>query len=107
MTNTNDNNDIQAILRELAISQLQTQQEIQELTSDVNRVLSRSAIYDDVVMELRETQQLMQANFNEHQRTLEEYRRDFLENQRTSNAALNSLEAINLRLIEIITREQQ
>jgi hypothetical protein len=49
---------------------------------------------------------MMQANFNEHQRTLEEYRRDFLENQRTTNAALNSLEAINLRLIEIIGRGQ-
>jgi hypothetical protein len=120
MSDTNDNNDITTVLRELALSQLQTQQQIREtqqaiietnttvreLTNDINRILSRAAIYDDVVLELRENQQMIQANFNEHQRTLEQHRRDFLENQRTTNAALNSLEAINLRLIEIISRDQ-
>jgi hypothetical protein len=120
MSNINDNNDITTVLRELALSQLQTQQQIREtqqaiietnttvreLTTDINRILSRAAIYDDVVLELRENQQIIQANFNEHQQTLEQHRRDFLENQRTTNAALNSLEAINLRLIEIIGRDQ-
>ncbi|MBD2342198.1 hypothetical protein H6G64_35355 [Calothrix sp. FACHB-156] len=119
MTDTNSNNeDIKALIAQLAQSQLETNRQIksmqqaiintqdtvQELTSDVNRILSRSAVLDDVVLQLQENQQMMQANFNEHQRTLEEYRRDFIEHQRTTNAALNSLEAINLRLIEIISR---
>ncbi|OUL23830.1 hypothetical protein BV378_20670 [Nostoc sp. RF31YmG] len=131
MTNSS-NEDIRALLLQLAQSQLETNRQIQEtqqeirttqeavrdtqevvreLTSDVNRVLARSAVFDDVVLQLQENQQMMQANFNEyqrnfteHQRTLEQYRRDFVEAQRTTNAALNSLEAINLRLIEIIGR---
>jgi predicted nucleic acid-binding Zn-ribbon protein len=113
MTDSNGNDDIRDLVSQLARSQLQTQEQIRDtqeqlrgLTNDIGRVLARAAIYDDVVLELRENQQMMQANFNEHQRTLEEYRRDFLENQRTTNAALNSLEAINLRLIEIIGRGQ-
>jgi septal ring factor EnvC (AmiA/AmiB activator) len=135
MTDTNNNNDdIRALLLELTRSQLQTQEQIrqtqqeiratqesirettatvQELTSDINRVLARSAVFDDVVLQLQSNQQLMQANFNgfqqnfaQHQRTLEEYRGNFIEHQRTTNAALNSLEAINLRLIEIIGRGQ-
>ena len=44
-------------------------------------------------------QEIMQRNFEQHQN-------DFRENQRTTNAALNSLEAINLRLIQIITGDQ-
>ena len=131
---SNSNDDIRALLVELTRSQLQTQEQIrqtqqeiqatqeavretnatvQELTSDINRVLARSAVFDDVVLQLQENQQMMQANFNEfqrnfaeNQRILSEYRRDFLEHQRTTNAALNSLEAINLRLIEIIGRGQ-
>jgi hypothetical protein len=72
---------------------------VRELTNDINRVIARSAVLDDVVLQLQENQQMMQANFNE-------YQRNFIEHQRTTNAALNSLEAINLRLIEIITRGQ-
>ncbi|BDI20566.1 hypothetical protein ANSO36C_63680 (plasmid) [Nostoc cf. commune SO-36] len=135
MTDTNNSNDeMRALLAELTRSQLQTQEQmrqtqqeiratqeavretnatVQELTSDINRVLARSAVFDDVVLQLQENQQLMQANFNEfqrsfaeHQRTLSEHRRDFIGHQRTTNAALNSLEAINLRLIEIIGRGQ-
>jgi predicted nucleic acid-binding Zn-ribbon protein len=113
MTNSNSNDDIRTLVTELARSQLQTQEQIRdtqeqirdtqeqirdtqeqlrELTNDVTRVLARSAVLDDVLLELRDSHQTMQANFNE--------------NQRTTNAALNSLEAINLRLIEIIGREQ-
>jgi hypothetical protein len=44
-------------------------------------VLGRNAIINDVVLEMRE-------NFEDH--------------QRTTNAALASLEAINLNLLEII-----
>ena len=50
-----------------------------------NRVIARSAVLDDVVLELRESSERNQRNFEEH--------------QRTTNAALNSLEAILLRLI--------
>jgi chromosome segregation ATPase len=113
MTNSNSNDDIRTLVTELARSQLQTQEQIRdtqeqirdtqeqirdtqeqlrELTNDVTRVLARSAVLDDVLLELRDSHQTMQANFNE--------------NQRTTNAALNSLEAINLRLIEIIGRGQ-
>ncbi|MEC4813819.1 MAG: hypothetical protein SAK29_11195, partial [Scytonema sp. PMC 1069.18] len=83
-----------------------TQSEVQSLSSDVNRILARSAVLDDVVLQLQENQQMMQINFNEYQRTSAEHQRIFAEHQRTTNAALNSLEAINLRLIEIITRGQ-
>jgi hypothetical protein len=58
---------------------------IAELTDNTNRVLARSAILDDVLLELRDSSEQHQRNFEEH--------------QRTTNAALNSLEAILLRLI--------
>ncbi|MCC5638587.1 hypothetical protein LC593_22685 [Nostoc sp. CHAB 5844] len=60
-------------------------QEVRELTSDTNRVLGRSAILDDVLLELRES--------------AEEHRQAFVEHQRTTNAALASLEAILVQLI--------
>lgn len=93
MTNANNyNQEIHALLAELARKQIQTQEQleetqyrVQELTNEVTRVLARSAVLDDVLLELRDGQEIMQANFNEH--------------QRTTNAALNSLEAINLKLI--------
>jgi hypothetical protein len=59
-------------------------QEMRELTSNVDRVLSRSAILDDVLLELRDSHETHQRNFQEH--------------QRTTNAALQSLEAILLQL---------
>jgi septal ring factor EnvC (AmiA/AmiB activator) len=83
MTNSNnDNLEIRALLAELTRCQIQTQEQIQatqeqiettqeqlrELTSDTNRVLARSAILDDVVLELRENQETMQQNFEQHQR---------------------------------------
>ena len=75
--------------------------------------MARSAVLDDVVLQLQENQQMMQANFNEyqrhfvqHQRAFTEHQGTFAEHQRTTNAALNSLEAILLRLIEIIGRGQ-
>ncbi|MBE9054356.1 hypothetical protein IQ243_29000 [Nostocales cyanobacterium LEGE 11386] len=60
-------------------------QEMRDLTSNVDRVLARSAILDDVLLELRDSHEQHQRNFEEH--------------QRTTNAALQSLEAILLQLI--------
>lgn len=73
-----------------AIAQLTQQQTINtdaiaQLTENTNRVLARSAILDDVLLELRESSEQHQRNFEEH--------------QRTTNAALHSLEAILLQLI--------
>ncbi|MBN3923538.1 MAG: hypothetical protein HWQ37_10380 [Nostoc sp. NMS4] len=67
---------------------------VNELTSDINRLLARSAVLDDVVLQLQESQV-------QNQRSFQQYREDFLEHQRTSNAALNSLESILLQLIRI------
>ncbi len=61
------------------------------MTGDVNRVLGRDAILSDMVLELRASQVQHQINFERH--------------QETSNAALNSLEAILLRLMQIIGRD--
>ncbi|YAF99022.1 MAG: hypothetical protein AB3A66_28930 (plasmid) [Nodularia sp. CChRGM 3473] len=58
---------------------------MRELTSNVDRVLSRNAILDDVLLELRDSHETHQRNFEEH--------------QRTTNAALQSLEAILLQLM--------
>ncbi len=130
MTNSSDNQDIRALVAALATSQLQTQSMIQatqdqiqetqvairetqnatqdqiqetqiairetqnavqDLTSDVNRVLGRDAILTDVVLELRASHEQHQINFERH--------------QETSNAALNSLDAILLRLMQIIGRD--
>jgi hypothetical protein len=73
-----------------AIAQLTMQQTVNtdaiaQLAENTNRVLARSAILDDVLLELRDSSEQHQRNFEEH--------------QRTTNAALNSLEAILLRLI--------
>lgn len=59
--------------------------DVAQLTENTNRVLARSAILDDVLLELRDSSEQHQRNFEEH--------------QRTTNAALNGLEAILLRLI--------
>jgi predicted nucleic acid-binding Zn-ribbon protein len=114
MTNANNGNynsqEIYTILAELARRQLTTQEqiertqqqlsatqfEVESLTSDVTRVLGRDAILNDVLLELRDSHEQHQRNFEQHLQNFEEHRR-------TTNAALNSLEAINLRLIQIIT----
>ncbi|MEH2358580.1 hypothetical protein [Nostoc sp.] len=79
-------------LDNLTIRQANTQvqlnelsKDLRELTSNVDRVLGRSAILDDVLLELRDSH--------------EEHQRNFEENQRTTNAALQSLESILLQLI--------
>lgn len=72
-------------ISDLARLQADTQQQIQDFTSDASRVLARSGILDDVLLELRDSHEQHLQNFEEH--------------QRTTNAALQSLEAILLQLI--------
>ncbi len=60
---------------------------VTELTSNVNSVLARDAILNDVLLELRDSHEQHQRNFEEH--------------QRTSNAALNQLGAILVQLTRI------
>ncbi|MEH1789430.1 hypothetical protein [Nostoc sp.] len=55
------------------------------MTGNIDRVLSRSAILDDVLLELRDSHEQHQRNFEEH--------------QRTTNAALQSLESILVQLV--------
>ena len=107
MTNINipDDDDIRELIRQIALKQyttqdqiLETQTQLQELASDTTRVLARSAILDDVLLELRENQEILQRNFERHQQNFERHQQNFEEHQRTTNAALNSLEAILLRL---------
>lgn len=78
---------IESILATVAEQQATNTQAIAELTDNVTRVLGRSAILDDVLLELRDSH--------------EELKRDFLENQRTTNAALNQLGAILTQLTRI------
>jgi hypothetical protein len=74
-------------LATVAEQQATNTQAIAELTDNVTRVLGRSAILDDVLLELRDSH--------------EELKQNFLENQRTTNAALNQLGAILVQLTRI------
>jgi len=69
----------------LSRQQTNTQNQLDDLVSTANSIFARNAIMNDVLLELRESSEQHQRNFEEH--------------QRTTNAALNSLEAILLRLI--------
>jgi uncharacterized protein YukE len=126
MTHTNDNNDIQTLLTQLAQSQLRTQEslertqqqlerttdtveqtqtqiadtqrqllatqfEIETLTNNVENVFSRNEILNDILLQLRDNQDNLEARFDRHLQ-------NFDENQRTTNAALEQLTAILLRL---------
>lgn len=92
MTNTPDQSQsrldrIESILTTVAEQQASNTQAIAELTDNVTRVLGRSAILDDVLLELRDSH--------------EELKQSFLENQRTTNAALNQLGAILIQITRI------
>jgi chromosome segregation ATPase len=65
---------------------------IDDFIGTANTVLGRSAILDDVVVELRETVTRLDAN-------AERMQANFEENQRSTNAALERLETILVRLI--------
>ncbi|MBD2451829.1 hypothetical protein H6G76_32860 [Nostoc sp. FACHB-152] len=60
---------------------------VNDLTSNVNSVLARDAILNDVLLELRDSHEQHQRNFEEH--------------QRINNAALNQLGAILVQLTRI------
>ncbi|MDZ8107639.1 MAG: hypothetical protein RM338_18745 [Nostoc sp. DedQUE12a] len=66
-------------------------EQVTELTENTNRVLARSAVLDDVLLELRDSHEQHQRNFEEH--------------QRTTNAALQSLEVILLQLLRIFPQQ--
>ncbi|MBW4613990.1 MAG: hypothetical protein KME21_12085 [Desmonostoc vinosum HA7617-LM4] len=72
-------------LDDLSARQANTQQQLDDLASTANSIFARDAILNDVLLELRDSHEQHQRNFEEH--------------QRTTNAALQSLEAILLQLI--------
>jgi hypothetical protein len=120
MTNdSNSNDELRDLLAELTRKQIASQYELDMLIENTNRILGRDAILNDVILEVRENTQVLQqnfeihqqnferhqetvmrlqANFEIHQQNFERHQRNFDENQRTTNAALNSLEAILLQL---------
>jgi len=91
-------NDDYRQVRSLRLTDDTWKQQLDLLTENVNRVLARSAILDDVLLELRDSHETHQRNFEIHQRNFEQHRQDFQEHQRTTNAALQSLEAILVQL---------
>jgi predicted nucleic-acid-binding protein len=95
MTNSNGSGDIniEALLIQLTRSHLTTQEEIQttqqqlrNLTNQTESVFARNEILNEILLELRDSHETMRENFEGH--------------QRTTNAALHSLEAILLKLTE-------
>jgi predicted nucleic acid-binding Zn-ribbon protein len=72
-------------LDNLTIRQVNTQHQLDDLVSTANNIFARDAVLNDVLLELRDSHEQHQRNFEEH--------------QRTTNAALQSLEAILLQLI--------
>ncbi len=87
MTNHNINDDLSTreLIASLARRQADTQTQLDDFIATANQVLARSAVLDDVVQELRDSTEEHQRNFEEH--------------QRTTNAAVERLEAILLQLI--------
>jgi uncharacterized protein YukE len=73
---------------------LATQFEIEMLTNNVENVFSRNEILNGILLQLRDNQDNLQARFDRHLQ-------NFDENQRTTNAALEQLTAILLRLTRI------
>lgn len=118
MTNAS-NDDIRGILAQIAQSQLNTQRQldnlierqdisgqqivqltdvVNQLTSDISSVTARNALLNEIIPELRESQERQEILTTELKQNQEQHQRNFEEHQRTSNAALQSLEAILLRL---------
>lgn len=64
---------------------------VTDLTSNVNSVLARNEVLNEILLELRDSSERHQANFTEH--------------QRTTNAALQSLEAILVQLLRIFPQQ--
>ncbi|MDF5719197.1 MAG: hypothetical protein PUP91_01625 [Rhizonema sp. PD37] len=83
--NGNDDRSTREILDDFILK-------VDDFMSTANQVLARSAVLDDVVLEIRDTTEQHQRNFEQHQRNFEEH-------QRSTNAAIERLEAILLQLI--------
>ncbi|WP_414574168.1 hypothetical protein [Nostoc sp. CCY 9925] len=83
---------VQQQINTQAIAQLTTKLDnlsdnVNDLTNNVNSVLARDAVVNDVLLELRDSHDQHQRNFEEH--------------QRTTNAALNQLGFILIQLTKI------
>ncbi|MBW4512195.1 MAG: hypothetical protein KME64_37735 [Scytonematopsis contorta HA4267-MV1] len=87
----------------LALRQANTQDQLDMLVSTANSIFARNAILNDVVLELQESTERHQRIFETHLQNYEIYRIETRENldeqHRTTNAALQSLEAILMQLI--------
>jgi hypothetical protein len=104
MTDNNSNSTsrldrIEALLERVVEQQADTQQQLNDFIGTANTVLARSAILDDVVLELREATERHQQNFERHQQNFERHQQNFENNQRSIEAALNRLEAMVLQII--------
>lgn len=75
---------IEATLQQWSDRQANTQRQLDDFIQTANTVLPRSAVLDDVLLELRDSHERHQQNFEEH--------------QRTTKAVLQSLEVIWLKL---------
>ncbi|UKO95797.1 hypothetical protein [Nostoc sp. UHCC 0870] len=90
---------IEALLERVAQQQANSQQQLDSFINTASSVLARSAVLDDVVLELRDTTETLGRGFEQHLRNFEQHQRNVEENQRTTNAALERLEAILLQLM--------
>jgi uncharacterized protein YukE len=70
---------------------LATQFEVERITSNIETVFNRNEILNEILIELRESHENYQLRFERHLQ-------NFDENQRTTNAALEQLTAILMRL---------
>ncbi|BAY67213.1 hypothetical protein NIES22_73760 (plasmid) [Calothrix brevissima NIES-22] len=75
------------ILAELAQRQSNTQEQLDSLLNTATTIFNRDAVLNDVLLELRDSHETHQRNFEEH--------------QQTTNAALNQLGAILVQLTRI------
>ena len=117
MTNTS-NDDIRGLLTELANRQLNTQKQldnlverqdiggqqivqlsdvVNQLSNDISSVTARNAVLNEIIPELRESQERqelltteLKQNFEQHQRNFEQHQRNFEEHQITTNATLQN-----------------
>jgi len=73
---------------------------VDDFISTANSVLARTAIVDGMVFELREVVVRLDANAERMEANIERMQANFEENQRSTNAALERLESILIRLID-------
>jgi uncharacterized protein YukE len=73
---------------------------IDDFIGTANTVLGRSAVLDDVVIGLDATVQRLDSTLSRLDRNFELHQQRFEENQRSTNAALERLEAILIKLMD-------